>query len=362
MPLLPGETRESDRYVSGLSFIDDLGKSVKAAAERTQARIEQGYNELASSLSESSRTASAGTPSFSSGYTGGAGHLVPVPTNWEDPALVPMAIVPAVVSVACAVREHGDPLQAAPGTMLLVAGNVFAFSRRVPVRYWCLLPHMIFSEGEVYRLLTGPLLHRDFSQLITNISMLMCSGLALERRRGWKYVAEVLCLTAAASVVRLGSMVLRELLHCGWSGVSLRRMPIAIYGGLGCSATCFALQVLKEHQPVPNRYRGAWAVELPGQWRQLSCWISFAMHAALRQATAQGKLQLLQADLEHDLSGLVAGLGYVWIPRLMEGFQETRHVRAWARTMYGSSSSFSGRGGGYRLGGGGGSDARFFFL
>jgi hypothetical protein len=34
--------------VSGLSFIDDPGKSVKAAAERTQARIEQGYNELAS--------------------------------------------------------------------------------------------------------------------------------------------------------------------------------------------------------------------------------------------------------------------------------------------------------------------------
>jgi hypothetical protein len=37
-------------YVSGLSFIDDPGKSVKAAAERTQARIEQGYNELASFL------------------------------------------------------------------------------------------------------------------------------------------------------------------------------------------------------------------------------------------------------------------------------------------------------------------------
>lgn len=37
MPLLPGETRENEgKYVSGLSFIDDLGKSVKSAAERTQ--------------------------------------------------------------------------------------------------------------------------------------------------------------------------------------------------------------------------------------------------------------------------------------------------------------------------------------
>jgi hypothetical protein len=48
--------RESDRYVSGLSFFDDLDKIVKAAAERTHARIEQGYNELASSLAETSRT------------------------------------------------------------------------------------------------------------------------------------------------------------------------------------------------------------------------------------------------------------------------------------------------------------------
>lgn len=36
MPLLPGETRETDRYVSGLSFIDDFGRTVKTAAQRTQ--------------------------------------------------------------------------------------------------------------------------------------------------------------------------------------------------------------------------------------------------------------------------------------------------------------------------------------
>ena len=45
--------------------------------------------------------------------------------------------------------EHGDPLQAAPGTTLLVAGQVFAFVRRVPVRFWCLHPHMVIGQGEV---------------------------------------------------------------------------------------------------------------------------------------------------------------------------------------------------------------------
>ena len=36
---------------------------------------------------------------------------------------------------------------------------------------------------QVYRLCSAPLFHRDFAQLVTNMSMLTCSGLALERRR-----------------------------------------------------------------------------------------------------------------------------------------------------------------------------------
>ena len=36
MPLLPGEKRESDQYVSGLSFFDDIGKYIKLGAERMQ--------------------------------------------------------------------------------------------------------------------------------------------------------------------------------------------------------------------------------------------------------------------------------------------------------------------------------------
>jgi len=36
--------------------------------------------------------------------------------------------------------------------------------------------------------------------------------------------------------------------------VSLSRKSIAIYGGLGYTATGFALQVLKEHQPLLHLY------------------------------------------------------------------------------------------------------------
>ena len=45
--------------------------------------------------------------------------------------------------------EHGDPLLVAPGTSVLVAANIFAFSRRIPVRFWNLLPHMVVYNGEV---------------------------------------------------------------------------------------------------------------------------------------------------------------------------------------------------------------------
>lgn len=36
MPLLPGEKRESDQYVSGLCFFDDIGKYIKLGAECMQ--------------------------------------------------------------------------------------------------------------------------------------------------------------------------------------------------------------------------------------------------------------------------------------------------------------------------------------
>ena len=57
--------------------------------------------------------------------------------------------------------EHGDPLLVAPGTSVLVAANLFAFSRRVPVRFWNLLPHMVVYNGEVL----NPLVLNPFGSL-----------------------------------------------------------------------------------------------------------------------------------------------------------------------------------------------------
>jgi hypothetical protein len=43
MPLLPGESRESDTYVSGLAFMDSAAKQVKSWASKTQASIESTW-------------------------------------------------------------------------------------------------------------------------------------------------------------------------------------------------------------------------------------------------------------------------------------------------------------------------------
>eukprot|EP00277_Geminigera_cryophila_P008415 CAMPEP_0179407506 /NCGR_PEP_ID=MMETSP0799-20121207/1537_1 /TAXON_ID=46947 /ORGANISM="Geminigera cryophila, Strain CCMP2564" /LENGTH=388 /DNA_ID=CAMNT_0021178787 /DNA_START=44 /DNA_END=1207 /DNA_ORIENTATION=+ len=341
MPLLPGETRESDKYVSGLSFIDDIGTSVKRAAERTQARIEQGYNELASSLPGADIAATVARSPMSS-LSGG--HMVPVATNWDTPGLMPLTIMPAVYNVGIAIREHGDPLIAAPATTLLVACNIFAFSRRVPVRHWSLLPYVILYDGEVYRLLTSAFLHRTAPQLISNMSTLICSGLALERRRGWKFAGEVLAVTITANVLRFASMSLRAM-TCG---TSLQHMPIAVFGGLGFSASCFALQVMAAHESRTHTRQ----LELPGQWRQMTCWVMYGMHALMMWHNHSATPLLLQADLEYDLCGIVAGLGFVWGPRLLNSLEETRNLRAWARAMYGNTSRVTSSGGGQRLGGG----------
>ena len=139
MPLLPGESH--DKYEGGLSFFYDIEKSIKGAAQRAQARIEQSYRELSSSFAGDLGASSAITP----GHTIGFPHVVPVPTNWDDTTLIPFTILPALSNVCVAIRERGDPLMAAPGTTLLAAGSVFVFSRSVSVRQHILKSRMRFS-------------------------------------------------------------------------------------------------------------------------------------------------------------------------------------------------------------------------
>lgn len=43
MPLLPGESRESDTYVSGLAFLDSAASQIKSWANKTQATIESTW-------------------------------------------------------------------------------------------------------------------------------------------------------------------------------------------------------------------------------------------------------------------------------------------------------------------------------
>ena len=270
----------------------------------------------------------------------GRGPLVPVPTNWDEPG-AQMGVVSALSNVAMALHARGDPLTTAPGATLLVAGHCFMFSQRVPVRQWCLLPHRVLYHGEAHRLLAAALLHRNALHLLGNISSLLSSGLYLERRSGWHFVLKSLGLAVTANALRLLSMCLRARI----TGHSLHTLPVAVYGGLGFSAACLALQVvaLEEPQREPQL---AHRLHLPGQWRPLTCWATYGLHAAMSWQALNTRPQLLQADLEHDLCGVLAALAYIWCPRLWRSFTEARSLRTWQRTMYGTARS------GQRLGGG----------
>jgi hypothetical protein len=289
MPLLPGETRETDKYVSGLSFFDDIGKVIKGAAQRTQARIEGAYAELTRLADPSKDLATSAGLSAPPVFGVGGGHLVPARTEWDEVSLV--RVLPAIASTYMAIRDYGDPLVAAPGTTLLVASNVFAFSRRVPVRHWCLLPHMVIQRGEVSRLLTASFIHCDAPQLLTNMSSLIGCGLLLERGRGWLFVVEVLGMAVATNLLRLLSMAVRA----GCSGTALRSLQDSqsVLGGLGFSAACLALQVVSLHQT--HRRSVSWPpVEAPGQLRQMSCWLWYGFRALHSCQVHYATPQLLQ--------------------------------------------------------------------
>ena len=282
------------------------------------------------------RLALSPAPAFGRGQN----PLVPVPTNWDEPG-AQMGVVSALSNVAMALHARGDPLTTAPGATLLVAGHCFMFSQRVPVRQWCLLPHRVLYHGEAHRLLAAVMLHRNALHLLSNVSSLLSSGLYLERRSGWHFVLKSLGLAVTANALRLLSMCLRARI----TGHSLHTLPIAVYGGLGFSAACLALQVVALEEPQREPQVAHW-LHLPGQWRPLTCWATYGLHAAMSWQALANRPQLLQADLEHDLCGVLAGLAYTWCPRLWRSFTEARSLRTWQRTMYGPARS------GHRLGGG----------
>ena len=247
--------------LAGLSFFDDIGKGIKGAAQRAQDSIERNYAELASALSGAGRDmATPGALTAAPAVLGGGGHRVPLNTDMDSEGLA-MAFLPVSYAVM-AVGMHGDPLAKAPGTMLLVATNCFVFSRRVPVRHWCLLPHMVVTHGEARRLLTASFIHLDTPQLLTNMSSLIISGLELERGRGWRFIAQVLGMTLAANALRLASMALRA----ASSGLPLRSLPdsTSVLGGLGFSASCVALHVVSLHEALPPSRHQPAAWPLPG--------------------------------------------------------------------------------------------------
>ena len=97
MPLLPGETRESDEYVSGLSFlgldrarenmrrwVDENMSMVgtRRYIDSVQSSVEQQYAELRRRFAEAQRTNDQAIYAQPSVLMGG--HMVPAPINWED--------------------------------------------------------------------------------------------------------------------------------------------------------------------------------------------------------------------------------------------------------------------------------------
>jgi hypothetical protein len=288
----------------GLSFFHDIGKGIKSAAQRAQDSIERNYAELAGALSGAGRdlATTGGLAAAPAGLS--SGHRVPLSTEWDDPGLM-MMILP-VSSAVMAMRVYGDPLVKAPGTTLLVAANCFAFSRQVPVRHWCLLPHMVVTHGETRRLLTASFIHLDVTQLLANMSSLIISGLQLERGRGWRFIAEVLGVTLAANVLRLASMAVRA----ACSGIPLRSLPhsTSVLGGLGFSASCLALRVVSLHQALPSSRQQSAArllseMLLPGQLRQMSCWAWYGWSVVL-ELNAHAPPKLVQVPLSLPLVSL----------------------------------------------------------
>jgi len=97
MPLLPGETRESDEYVSGLSFlgVDRARENMRRWADENmsfvgtrryidsvQASVEQQYADLRQRFREAQGTSDRALYVQPSVLM--TGHMVPAPINWED--------------------------------------------------------------------------------------------------------------------------------------------------------------------------------------------------------------------------------------------------------------------------------------
>lgn len=317
MPLLPGESRESDKYQSGLSFLDEYAASVRRWADRTQheldsawqdysRRVQHGIDDLRSAprLDERVQVNARITTH---------GYFAPVPINWNDPTFLPNALF-GIYSILPYVRAHGDPLKRCPASIALIAGSAVVFLNPQPVQQWCLSPYYVIEQGQFLRLFTSTFIHQDINHFLNNMFSLLRSGYLLERREGSQnFLATTLLVGAASNLV----CVLSSFLRARFFGAG--REAYFLPTVTGFSAASAALQVIADDAVGAH---------------PLQCWLYLAANSALLQGE----------KLEAYLCGFITGLVWVWGPRV--GPQ----IEQWLQGAGRNRAQSGRRGGGYRLG------------
>eukprot|EP00283_Hemiselmis_rufescens_P022185 CAMPEP_0173449870 /NCGR_PEP_ID=MMETSP1357-20121228/43535_1 /TAXON_ID=77926 /ORGANISM="Hemiselmis rufescens, Strain PCC563" /LENGTH=287 /DNA_ID=CAMNT_0014416485 /DNA_START=87 /DNA_END=947 /DNA_ORIENTATION=+ len=270
MPLLPGETRDRDTYQSGLGFFfDDGARSVRRWADTTQVSAENWWRNLKTPSLDGLGSGGSVIPQAMAGAVEGSGPAFPLETEWEDPGVWRLLLA-AAASVVSDVYHRGDPLRKCPGTVLLIAAHVGAFTHKLRLYAWGLNPARVAEGGQVYRLLSAPFVHASVTHLASNMASLLHSGYALEPSWGhYRLIGEAAAAAAASSALSVSLAVAQHrLLGGGASSGGYHRWAV------GFSAAAFALRVFASHHESDARRQVA--PRMWSQWAQFGCWAEVA--------------------------------------------------------------------------------------
>ncbi|KAL3136320.1 hypothetical protein ABBQ38_005584 [Trebouxia sp. C0009 RCD-2024] len=169
-----------------------------------------------------------------------------------------------------------------------------------PVPRFASQPFMVWEHRQLYRLITGALLHQNLAHLTSNLSVLAHSGSRLEAQVGSPaFAALVGSLTLSASTLEvLYSRIAYKRLD-DWHGYFLTT-------SVGASGLAFAIQVMDDHR------RGGLVsllevATIPVQFR---CWLQLLL--------AQFMLPDAHVGFTGHLCGIFAGLLHVYLPKAVK--------------------------------------------
>ncbi|KAJ9516384.1 hypothetical protein QJQ45_011059 [Haematococcus lacustris] len=328
------ETSSWIRDLLGPGPVVVIQPSPETLAQQAEQALRQGYQRATSTVSgwwdsitspplakktqdrlERTRADWMWHSSNSLGYT----QRVPLPVESSERLLLPALSLAKVVRDQ--VLQHGGEELALhrPVTLALVALNLAAFAAPggLPLREVCLSPYCVLEKQQWQRLLLPCVVHTDATHLVSNLAGALPDCLDLEASSGSELFAlELLLLTASSHG-----------LYVAWAWGQRRWLKAskAYYsvGAVGMSALAFALEVVAGERrdsqvlllgvlPVPSRFM--WAAQL-----------------------ALVHLLLPEASFPCHMSGVGAGLAYVYLISPVLGWLGIRPRRSGPRGMRGSS-------------------------